>query len=178
MRTITAQRAFWIVAVIPVVLGAAPTFVNAAPVKIESVVSPRELIRLDFADGSKHFVAMMRREGKATGEGILSGAAVTEYGMHDIQPGIGGDPHGYLVFTLPPGDVLYVKWVVRGVSVPGIDGKPMLLDNGVWEVVGGTGKLKGLRGAGTLHIKRVLSPRERKFVLEGELIPVAEAPMK
>jgi hypothetical protein len=178
MRTVTARHAFWIAAVIPVVLGAAPTFVNAASVEIESVVSPRELIRLDFADGSKHFVAMMRREGKATGRGMLSGAAVTEYGMHDIQPGVGGDPHGYLVFTLSQGDIAYVKWVVRGVSVPGPDGKPMLLDNGVWEVVGGTGKLKGLRGAGTLHIKRVPSPRERKFVLEGELISAMEAPTK
>jgi len=155
-------------------LGAAITLVNAAPVKIESVVSPKELIRLDFADGSKHFVAMMRREGKATGQGVLSGAAVTEYGMHDIQPGIGGDPHGYLVFTLAEGDIAYVKWVVRGVFVTGADGKPMLLDNGVWEVVGSTGKLKGLRGAGTMHIKRVPSPLERNFILEGELISATE----
>jgi len=142
----------------------------AAPIEIETIVSPKELIRLDFADGSKHFVAMMRRQGKATGQGVLSGAAVTEYGMHDIQPGISADPRGYLVFTLSDGDIAYVKWVVRGVFVPGADGKPKLLDNGVWEVVGSTGKLKGLRGAGALHIKRVSSPLDRKFILEGELI--------
>jgi hypothetical protein len=174
VRTNSMRRAFWIGVTVPIVLGAATTLVNAAPVKIEAVVSPKELIRLDFADGSKHFVAMMRREGKATGQGILSGAVVTEYGMHDIQPGISGDPHGYLVFTLPDGDIAYVKWVVRGVFVPGADGKPMLLDNGVWEVVGSTGKLKGLQGAGTLHIKPVPSPQDRNFILEGELVPATE----
>jgi hypothetical protein len=164
--------------IVATILGAATTSVNAAPVQIETVVSPKDLIRLDFADGSKHFVAMMRREGKATGQGILSGASVTEYGMHDIRPGIDAEPHGYLVFTLPEGDIAYVKWVVRGVFVTGADGKPMLLDNGVWEVVGSTGKLKGLKGAGTLHIKRVSSPNARKFLLEGELISAREGPKK
>lgn len=170
--------AFWIAVTVGTALGAATTVVSAAPVRIEAVVSPKELIRLDFADGSKHFVAMMRREGKATGQGVLSGATVTEYGMHDIQPGIGGDPHGYLVFTLPEGDIAYVKWLVRAVFVPGADGKPMLLDNGIWEVVGSTGKLKGLRGAGTLHIKPVSSPLDRNFILEGELISATEEPRK
>jgi hypothetical protein len=174
MRTNSVRLAFWIAAIVPTVLGAAPAFVSAAPLKIEFVVSPREQIRLEFADGSKHFVAMMRREGKATGKGMLSGATVTEYGMHDIQPGIGGDPHGYLVFALSDADIAYVKWVVRGVFVTGADGKPLLLDNGVWEVVGSTGKLKGLRGAGTMHIKRVPSPLERNFILEGELISATE----
>ncbi|MEX2162646.1 MAG: hypothetical protein WD823_00165 [Sulfuricaulis sp.] len=178
MRFKSVRLAFWIAAIVPMVLGVAPAFVNAASLKIESVVSPKEEIRFEFADGSKHFVAMMRREGKATGQGVLSGATVTEYGMHDIQPGISGDPHGYLVFTLPEGDIAYVKWVVRGVFVRGADGKPMLLDNGVWEVVGSTGKLKGLQGAGTLHIKRVPSPLERRFILEGELFTATDGPKK
>src|SRR5712691_7651253 len=176
MKTNSVRLAFCIAVTL---LGAATTLVNAAPVKIEAVVSPRELIRLDFADGSKHFVAMMRREGKATGQGVLSGAAATEYGIHDIQPGIVGDPHGYLVFTLPEGDIAYVKWVLRGVFARGADGKPMLLDNGVWEVVGSTGKLKGLQGAGTLHIKPVSSsPLDRNFILEGELISATEEPKR
>ena len=178
MKTNNVRVAFWIAVTVPTVLGAATPSVNAAPVKIEAVVSPKDTIRLDFADGSKHFVAMMRREGKATGQGVLSGAAVTEYGIHDIQPGIGGDPHGYLVFTLPQGDVAYVKWVLRGVFARGADGKPMLLDNGVWEVVGSTGKLKGLQGAGTLHIKPASSPLDRNFILEGEFISATEEPRK
>lgn len=142
----------------------------AAPVKIDAVVSPKEEIRLSFADGSKHFVSMIQREGKATGQGLLSGAAVTEYGRHDITPGVGGDAGGYLVFALPDGDIAYVKWVIRAVFVPGPNGKPMLLDNGFWEVVSGTGKLKGLQGAGTLHIK-FPSKKVRNFVLEGALVP-------
>jgi hypothetical protein len=158
-------------------LGAAVGAAQAAAVKIEAVMSPKEQIQLDFADGSKHFVLMVKREGKATGEGSLAGAAVTEYGRHDITPGIGGDPSGYLVFTAPDGDIAYIKWLVRAVFVPGPDNKPMLLDNGVWEVVGGTGKLKGLKGAGTLHIKAV-SPTDRKFILDGELVPPAEEAKK
>jgi hypothetical protein len=155
-------------AVISLALLGATVSVLAAPVKIEAVVTPKEQIRLDFADGSKHFVLMVKREGKATGEGLLSGAAVTEYGRHDIIPGSSGDPSGYLVFTLPDGDIAYVKWLVRAVFIPGADGKPVLHDNGIWEVVSGTGKLKGLQGAGMLHIKQV-SQTDRNFILEGEL---------
>jgi hypothetical protein len=149
----------------------------AAPVKVDALVTPKEQIRLDFADGSKHFVLMVRREGKATGQGLLSGATVNEYGRHDITPGVGGDPSGYLVFTLSDADIAYVKWLVRAVFVPGADGKPVLLDNGVWEVVSGTGKLKSLKGAGTLHIKPA-SQTDRIFALEGELVLPAEEGQK
>ena len=53
--------------------------------------------------------------------------------------------------------------------VPGPEGKPVLLDNGFWEIAGATGSLSGLSGAGTLHIKAV-SPADRKFVLDGDLV--------
>ncbi len=142
---------------------------DAAPVKVDAVMTPKEQIRLDFVDGSKHFVLMVRREGKAAGEGALNGASVTEYGVHDITPGIGGDPRGYLVFTMEDGAVAYVKWQVRAVFVPGPEGKPMLLDNGFWEVTGGTGKFSKMSGAGILHIKSV-SPTDRRFTLEGDLV--------
>lgn len=151
-------------------LGIQPSVTLAAAVKFEAVVTPREQIRLDFGDGSKHFVAMVKREGKATGQGPLAGAAVTEYGRHDIVPGVGGEPSGYLVFAAAEGDVVYVKWQVRAVYVPGPDGKPALLDNGIWEVVGASGKFKGLQGAGTLHIKPA-SATDRNFILEGDLVP-------
>jgi hypothetical protein len=141
----------------------------AAPIAIEAVMSPKEQIRLDFADGSQHFVLMVRREGKAAGNGPLAGSDVTEHGWHDIVPGDSGDPRGYLTFTSPDGQA-YLKWTVRAVFVPGADGKPVLLDQGVWEVAGGTGKFKGMKGAGTLNIKAV-SPSDRKFVLAGELVP-------
>lgn len=141
----------------------------AEETKVEAVMTPREQIRLDFEDGSQHFVLMVRREGRATGQGPLAGAAVTEYGMHDVVPGVTGEPRGYLVFSRPDGAKAYVKWQVSAVFVPGPDGKPRLLDNGVWQVVGATGSFKGLKGAGTLHIKPA-SPTDRRFVLEGELV--------
>ena len=145
----------------------------AAPVSFEANVATKEQIRLDFADGSKHFVAMVRRDGKASGAGPLDGASVTEYGRHDIVPGVGGDPSGYLVFSMSDVDVAYVKYLVRAVYVPGVDGKPILLDGGIWEVVSSTGRFKGLRGAGTLRIRQ-LSATERKFSLDGEMVQVKE----
>jgi len=148
-------------------LAAVPS--QAAPLRIEAAMYSKEEMRLEFADGSKHFVLMVRREGRSTGQGALSGVSVTEYGMHDIIPGVGGDPRGYLVFTTPEGDIAYVKWQVRAVFVPGPEGKPILLDNGVWEIVGGTGKFKTLMGAGTLHIK-AMTQNNRRFLLDGELV--------
>ena len=143
---------------------------HAEPLKIEAVMTSKEKIQLDFADGSKHFVLMVRREGEATGTGLLNGTKVVEYGVHDITPGVGGEPRGYLVMTAVNGDIAYVKWQVRAVFVPGADGKPQLLDNGFWEISSGTGAFAGLTGAGTLHIKAV-SPTDRKFILDGDLFP-------
>ena len=171
MKLNQSKYASWLAAAL---LTFATTLTSAAPVKVEAVMSPKEQIRMDFVDGSNHFVLMVKREGKATGQGVLSGAAVTEFGRHDIVPGVGGDPSGYLVFTSAEGSIAYVKWTVRAVFIPGPDGKSMLLDNGVWEVVGGTGNFKGLQGAGTLHIKTV-SPTDRNFILDGELVSSAAA---
>ena len=80
------KQGLWMAVTAAVLLGTTVS-AGAAPVKFEAVVSPKEQIRLDFADGSKHFVLMVRREGKATGQGLLSGAQVTEYGRHDIKIG-------------------------------------------------------------------------------------------
>ncbi|MBC3885846.1 hypothetical protein H8K27_11945 [Undibacterium sp. FT31W] len=129
---------------------------------------PKEQIRLDFKDGSGHFVLMVRREGQASGTGLLDGAQIVEYGRHDIVPGVAGDPSGYLVVTKGEGNVAYLKWTVRAVFLPGKDGKPEIHDNGFWEVVSGTGNFKGLKGAGTLHIKSV-NPTDRVFILDGEI---------
>ena len=150
------------------VLVGIPAIGKAADFGVKAVMAPKEQMRLDFADGSKHFLLMVRREGKAVGSGPLAGANVTEFGYHDIIPGDSGDPRGYLIFTAPGGDTAYVKWQVRAVFVTGDDGKPKLLDNGFWEIAGATGQLKGLRGAGTLHI-RAVNPSDREFELTGEL---------
>ena len=149
--------------------GAAISTALADPMKIEAVLAPKEQIRLDFADGSKHFLLLSKREGRAGGSGPLVGAMVTEYGRHDIVPGVAGDASGYLVFVAPNGDIAYVKWLVRAIFVSGPGGKPVLLDNGVWEMAGGTGKFKGSKGAGILHIKAT-SPTDRNYILEGEIV--------
>jgi len=145
------------------------SFVQAEPVKFEALVAQKEAIRLDFADASKHFFLLVRREGKSEGQGPLAGATVQEYGAHDIVPGVGGEPRGYLEFATTDGNKAYMKWVIQAVFVPGPDGKPKLLDNGVWQVIGGTGKLEKLKGAGTFHLLPT-GPTERRFVMEGELV--------
>lgn len=145
---------------------AAPAF--ADPLHVEAVMSPKQALQLDFKDGSKHFVLLVRREGRAEGSGALANTSVVEYGMHDIVPGVGGNPTGYLEMTAANGDIAYINWHIGAVFVPGEDGKPKLLDNGYWQVVGGTGGFHDLVGAGTLHLKSV-NPTDRRFILDGEV---------
>lgn len=141
----------------------------AEPLHVKAVMSPKEQIYVDLPTAQKHFVLFVRREGRAAGTGPLDGAEVTEYGMHDIRPGLDGAPRGYLVAKLSNGDQAVIQWEVQATFVPGPDGKPRLLDNGVWRFIGGTGALKGIKGAGTMHIKAV-SPSDREFQLEGEVV--------
>lgn len=141
----------------------------ADPLNVQATMVPKEQIKLDFKDGSGHFVLMVRREGHAAGEGLLDGAQLVEFGRHDIVPGVSGDPSGYLVATKGEGNVAYIKWTVRAIFLPGKDGKPELNDNGFWEVVSGTGSFKGLKGAGTLHIKSA-NPTDRIFLLDGNMV--------
>lgn len=151
-----------------VLLGAVAA-AQADPVRVEAVMAPTNSIRMDFQDGSKHFVLMVRREGTAAGEGLLAGGKVIEHGWHDIHPPFGGDPHGYLEFTAPNGDVAYIKWTVRAVFTRGAE-KPRLIDYGHWELVSGTGRFAGMRGVGTMTIKPA-SETDRLFTLEGEIAP-------
>ena len=154
---------------IAALVAGAASMARAEPVKFDALVAQKEALKLDFADGSKHFFLLVRREGKSEGQGPLAGATVNEYGAHDIVPGVGGEPRGYLEFTKADGDKAYIKWLIQAIFVPGPDGKPKLLDNGVWQVVSGTGKLSKLTGAGTFHLVAT-APTERRFVLQGELV--------
>ncbi len=146
------------------------TLAVAAPMSVEAVVSTKQQIRLEFADGSNRFISMVQREGVAEGSAPLAGATVTEYGVHDILPGVDGDPSGYLVFSDGTDNIAYVQWRVRAIFLPGDDGKPSLFDNGYWEVVGGIGKFAGLKGTGALKIKGTGTPGEVRFILDGELV--------
>ena len=141
----------------------------ADPLNVQATMVPKEQIKLDFKDGSGHFVLMVRREGTAAGTGLLDGAQLVEFGRHDIVPGVSGDPSGYLVAAKGEGNVAYIKWTVRAIFLPGKDGKPELNDNGIWEVVSGTGSFKSLKGAGTLHIKAA-NPTDRIFILDGNMV--------
>jgi len=148
---------------------AAVSSAEAEPVEFEALVAQKEAIRLDFADASKHIFLLVRREGRSESQGPLAGATVQEYGAHDVVPGVGGEPRGYLEFVKADGDKAYIKWMIQATFVPGPDGKPKLLDNGVWQVMVGTGKLEKVKGAGTFHLVPT-GPTERRFVLKGELI--------
>lgn len=166
MNTLTTLRQLVAVALCATSLAAGSAM--AEPLNVQATMVPKEQIKLDFKDGSGHFVLMVRREGTASGSGLLNGAQLVEYGRHDIVPGLAGDPSGYLVATQGDGNIAYIKWTVRAVFLPGQDGRPELNDNGFWEVVSGTGSFKGLKGAGTLHIKSA-TPSDRIFILDGQL---------
>jgi hypothetical protein len=144
------------------------TPLEAAPVKLEALITPKTESKLEFADGSKRYLLATQREGKAQGTGPLAGATMLEFGAHDVTPGVGSTGSGYLVFTTADGDIAYLKYQFRMLVVPGAEGKPHPLITGHWVVGGGTGKLLGLRGAGTVHVK-VVSPKERHWILDGDL---------
>lgn len=141
----------------------------AAPIEMEAVLAPKADSKLDFADGTQRYLLATQREGKAAGNGPLAGATMLEWGVHDVNPAVGANANGYLVFTTAEGDVAYLKYQFRAVFLPGPEGKRRLLANGFWETTGGTGKLKGLRGAGPLQISAP-SPKERRWVMTGDLV--------
>jgi hypothetical protein len=139
----------------------------AEPVSVEMLLEPQEQVRFEFADGSKHFVLAVRREGKAKGSGIFDGAAVTEIGWHDVTPPVSGEPHGYLQMKAENGDVAILRWSVRAAFIKDPEGKPALVNGGFWELVSGTGQFQDKRGVGSLQIKPQGGPN--LFILEGEL---------
>jgi hypothetical protein len=104
--------------------------------------------------------------GAKEGSGPFAGAAVTEFGWHDVNPPISGDPQGYLQLTTQNGDVAVLRWTVKPVFMKG-EGKPALFDQGFWEMVSGTGQFTDKRGVGSVVIK----PAEGStlFMLEGEV---------
>ena len=161
---------------LPLVLAAVGAVAFAAgsaaadPVSVEALLTAQEEMRFEFADGSKHFVLAVRRQGTAEGSGVFAGAAVTEFGWHDVNPPISGEPQGYLQITTQSGDIAVLRWAVKAVFIKGEEG-PALFDNGVWELVSGTGRFKGQRGVGSLVIKPHGGPN--MFILEGE---VGDAP--
>lgn len=163
MKPFAKILGFLLICMMPAGIAAAETM------KVSAVLAPTKSMKLDFQDGSKHFVLLVQREGTAKGTGPLAGSAVTEYGMHDLIRGVGGDPRGYLEFKAPNGDIGYVQWHVRAIFFKG-EKKPRLADYGFWQLVGGTGGLKGMTGVGTLTIKPA-SKTERLFTLEGEIGP-------
>ena len=146
---------------------AATPVLAADNVAVKAVMVPQESMKMDFQDGSKRFVLLVRREGKAEGEGALAGAGVTEYGWHDINPPVDGDPHGYLQFTTPNGEIANIKWTVKAVFFKGEE-KPRLADYGHWELISGTGQFANMTGVGTLTIKPA-SKTDRLFTLTGEI---------
>jgi hypothetical protein len=60
--------------------------VGAEPLSVRAVMSPKEQIRADLPTPQPHFVLFVKREGSAAGLGVLNGAQLTEYGMHEHPP--------------------------------------------------------------------------------------------
>ena len=142
----------------------------AEPMILDVVLSPKDQINLDFKDDSRHFVILMQREGSADGSGVFEGAKVVEYGMHDVTRGDSGKASGYFEATTTGGDIAYFRWRLRAWFVAGPDGKTKVINNGYWELTGGTGQFATMRGVGTMLLEFV-SKTDRRFVLEGDISP-------
>jgi hypothetical protein len=138
----------------------------AEPVSVEVLLTPEEQMKFEFADGSNHFVLAVRREGTAEGSGVFAGAAVTEFGWHDVNPPVSGDPQGYLEITTQDGDVAILHWAVKATFTK-VDGSPTLFNSGVWKLVSGTGRFEDMHGVGSLRIVPRGGPN--LFILEGEV---------
>lgn len=138
----------------------------AEPVSVEALLTPQEQLRFEIGDGSKHFVLAVRREGKAEGSGVFAGAAVKEFGWHDVNPPVSASPQGYLQVTAQNGDVAVLRWTVQATFTKGEKG-PSLFNSGIWELVSGTGQFKDKRGVGSLTIRPKGGPN--LFILQGEV---------
>lgn len=163
----------WAKVVIPVLLGGSVLFggrgAAAEPMAIKAVMAPKAQIQHEFPTPDRHFILMVRREGNVAGSAPFDGAHGTEYGVHDLIPGVGGNPRGYFILVLKNNERVIMEWSVQATFIPGPDGKPKLLDNGVWKFVGGTGDYARIQGAGTMNIKPV-SPTDREFSFTGEYV--------
>jgi hypothetical protein len=152
---------------------AVPGTVSAKPFSLKAVLSPKQEIRGDLPTTPPHFVLFVRREGRASGTGLLDGAEVTEYGMPDIRPGLDGAPRGYLVAKLPTGDQAVVQWEVAGHVHPGARREAQAARQRRVALHRRNRGLKGIRGAGTMHIQAV-SLSDREFQLEGRVVVAKE----
>ena len=131
---------------------------------------PNEYTKLEFADGSNRYVALVRRTGRVVDSGMLRGAMVQEWGFHEVTqgPDANGRGTGYLVISRGPGNILYLKTQLRQITVSTKAGESHSVFNGLWEISGATGTFSGLQGTGTLQINR-LSESERQWLLDGEI---------
>lgn len=157
-------------ALLGLTLGLGASGVAAEPVTVDVVLSPEDEMRLDFQDESRRFVALLQRAGEADGSGAFTGAKVVEYGMHDVVVGDGGEASGYLEATTTDGDIAYFRWWLRASFVAGPDDQTKVINDGHWELVGGTGQFASMRGVGTLSLEFV-SETDRRYVLEGDISP-------
>lgn len=142
----------------------------AESMRLDVVLTTAESISLDFKNQEGHFLTLLRREGKAQGDGRFAGAAVAEYGMHDVAAGDQAEASGYIEATTTAGGIAYFRFQLRAFFVTGADGKTTLVNDGLWELAGGTGDFVTLRGVGSLKIE-FPSKTERRYILEGDIAP-------
>lgn len=156
----------------PIGLILCPGVTKAAPepMILDVVLSPKNQINLDCKDNSRHFVILIQREGTADGSGVFEGVEVVEYGMHDLTRGESGKASGYFEATTTDGDAAYFWWRLRAFFIAGPDGTAEVINNGSWELTGGTGQFATMRGVGTMLLEFV-SKTDRRFVLTGDISP-------
>lgn len=160
-------------ALLSLILCLGATAAQAEPMTLDVVVSPKDEISVEFKEEGTHVLQLTQRQGTAEAGGMFAGATVVEYAMHDVVVGEGATAEGYFEATTTAGDTAYFRWQLRAVFVAGPDGKTTVVNNGLWELTGGTGQFAEMRGVGTLRLEFV-SDTDRRFVLEGDLSPAPD----
>ncbi|MBI1893244.1 MAG: hypothetical protein HYS14_03920 [Candidatus Rokubacteria bacterium] len=157
-------------------VGILATTVAAEPLKIvEMNLSKPQQIRIDFplVGAEKHLNVLKKSEGVVPEGSTWASAKAQEVGYHDVYPGDNVWGTGYLTFTLPNGDQVSMKHEFSTRFLPAADGKLAPVEHGVWTIIGGTGKLAGIRGVGRFQIRRTpADPNVRIWDLTGDMAVV------
>ena len=156
------------IVLVALTFGLFSTAARAEPVRLEALLTTTESISLGFKDNERHFVTLLKREGKGAGSGVFEGAKVAEYGLHDVVNGDTAQATGYLEVVTGSGDAAYLRWELRAHFVSGSDGGTKLINGGTWELAGGTGTFAGRRGVGSMRIE-FPSKTERLYIFEGDI---------
>lgn len=152
-------------------LVASPAAAEPLKMKILYRLAEQTRYEIPLPDSEKHWVRIAKFTGTVEGGGPFDGAQATEMGFHDVFPGKGGvGAPLYHVLALKGGGTVTLRGDRELIVIPTGTDKPAMVYSGQWRVLGGTGAMAGIQGAGTYRTSP-LSPTESRLEFEGHFSP-------